>query len=287
MRINPAFLRRAGISARRGCKYRCDFCACPFKWPRFVKIEQIINILRRIKESTRSPFFYLLPFTFVEDNIYSDPEYARRLFKELAPLKIRWISLASLDIAFDDEALKLARDSGCQALLIGFETIYPEKMQKTSLPGITCRQDYIKAIRKIKSHGIKVMGAFIIGLEDYRHLDYLRLLVFLAETFIKSRFYWISLTILTPYPGSELFERLKREGRLLSYNWARYDLFFNVVFRPKYMSSLCVLLWFVVIRSVSCLLSTLGIAIFIIINLPDIFFFVRRRTLAFLYGVNF
>ena len=94
------------------------------------------------------------------DNIYSNPDFAKRLFKSIIPLGISWVANASIDIAFDEEALSLARQSGCRLLFIGFETIFPSQLSKLSLPTIKSHSDYIKAVKNIKAHKIRVTGAF-------------------------------------------------------------------------------------------------------------------------------
>lgn len=159
--------------------------------------------------------------------------------------------MSSFDIAFDDEALRLAKESGCECLFIGFETLYPKDYEKTSVKNTISTQDYFRAIKKIKSFGIKIIGAFILGFDNYSHRDYLRLLIFL----IRANFWYSSLTMLTPFPGSKLFERFKEEGRILTFDWRKYDLLFHVVFKPNKISTLSLKLWFIFIRSFLILLS--------------------------------
>ncbi len=236
----------------RGCKYNCEFCSQPPGGLRFIEIEQVIELLKRVKEAARGPLFGLRrPLVFRDDNIFSSPGYAKRLFRRMIPLGLKWEGNSSLDIAFDEEALSLARESGCQDLFIGFETIYPEKLAKTSVKGIASTDDYLTAIRNIKAHGIRVTGAFILGFDYYTHRDYLRLIAFLA----RARLHLVSLTILTPFPGSALYERLKHEGRIINFDWRKYDSLQHVVFKPKHMSALSLALWFLAIRAVSFILA--------------------------------
>lgn len=145
--------------------------------------------------------------------------------------------------------------SGCKYLMVGFETIFPKDYEKTSVHQIASTEDYIRAIKKIKSYGIKIVGTFMIGLDSYKHSDYLKLLKFL----IKVRLWMVSMTILTPFPGSKLFERLKKENRIVTFNWKKYDCIQNVIFRPKNMSRLSVRLWYLIIRVISLCLSPLFI----------------------------
>jgi len=280
--LDPRVLMMTGIQIVRGCKYHCDFCVCPSNFVRYVKVEQVTEIIKTVKESFGNKS---ITMHFPSDNIFSDPQYAKEFFKALILLKIKWVSQSSIDIAFDEEALSLAKQSGCKYLFIGFETIYPEKLQKTSVGNIHSTADYVKAIKKIKSYKIGVVGAFIIGFDYYSHLDYLRLLFFLISTFVRSRFFWISVTILTPFPGTQLFERLKREGRISTYDWGKYDLLFHAVFRPKNMSPFSLALWFVLIRIIAVFCSTLGIAVFLIFNFPHLFRYFCIHILPYLYYI--
>jgi len=277
--LDYRILKHALIPISRGCKYNCDFCAHLPSPQRYMDKNQLLNIIQRMKD--RRPYFMKLLFPafilFNDDNIFSNPNYAKGIFKELIPLKIEWISQSSIDIAFDDEALKLAQQSGCKMLFIGFESIYPKELKKTSVHNINSPHDYIEAVKKIKSHGIKVIGAFIIGFDYYKNVDYLKLLLFLISTVIKSRFYWITLTILTPFPGSQLFDRLKRENRIITYDWNKYDLLFHVVFKPK-IARIQLALWFFVIRLVTIFCSTMGLIIYLAsVSLVFLYDFARTR----------
>jgi radical SAM superfamily enzyme YgiQ (UPF0313 family) len=124
--------------------------------------------------------------------------------------------------------------------------------------------DYIKAIRKVKSYRIKVTGAFILGFDYYTHKDYFRLIYFL----MRARLYLILLTILTPFPGSALYEQLLKENRITSFDWRKYDSLQHVVFKPKHMPAWMLQAWFVAIRIITLPLSTLYIE-----SLAMLFFF--------------
>ncbi len=255
LNLSPGLLYNCGFPMTRGCRYHCDFCARPSSSLRFVKIEQVISLLRRMRGAVKNPFIRRPLIIFrQENNIFSDPGYAKKLFRALIPLKIRWICTSSIDIAFDDEALRLAKESGCQALYIGFESIRPGQFIKTSVSGMKTPDDYAKAVAKIRSYGIHITGSFIVGLDDYTHRDYLRLLLFL----LRVRFYFVALTLLTPLPGTALFARLKQEGRIRTFDWDKYDLQAHVVFRPKQMTGFALMFWFIIIRVFSYFTSTFG-----------------------------
>ena len=122
---------------------------------------------------------------------------------------------------------------------------------KTSVRGIRNSEDVLKAIRRIQAKGIRIMGGFIIGFDHYRHRDYWRLLRF----FLRARLWLFSMTILVPFPGSALHERLAGENRLVTRQWGRYNLFWMPVFYPKHMSRFALFLWFWFIRVIALFLS--------------------------------
>lgn len=254
-KLPPDVLRRTGFSITRGCNYCCEFCARPPGGLRVMKIEHVVALVRRIKEAAwpwqRRPLIVFAQ----ENNIFADPAYARQLFRALIPLKIWWVSNSSLSIAFDEEGLRLARESGCYLLFMGFESIDPRRLAKTAEPGAKSPRDYLTAIRRLKKKGIKVFGAFVLGFDEDTPRDYRRLLVFLIKAF----FYFVPLTLLTPFPGTRLYERLRREGRLRTQEWSRYDMLFHIVFSPKNMSVLSLYLWYAILRLFGYCFSTFGL----------------------------
>lgn len=258
LKLDPQVLSRAGIHVDRGCKYNCDFCAKLSGKCRFIKIEQVLALIQKIRDASR-PFFGRKPFiVFRCDNIFSNPAYAKKLFRELTKLDVAWGANCSIDIAFDEEALQLAQASGCRGLLVGFETVHPKEYKKTDLAQIHSGEDYIKAVKAVRRHKIGVVGSFIVGFDDYRPKDCLKLLWLL----LRLRLHHSLLTILTPYPGSRLFDRLKSEGRIFSYDWKRYN-FLNCVFKPKHMSVTALYAWFFLVRAVSLCVSPQFIMSFI------------------------
>jgi radical SAM superfamily enzyme YgiQ (UPF0313 family) len=250
LQIEPQQLRRAGLFIDRGCKYTCDFCSRISDVLRFVKLEQVIGLVKHSLQGARNLWGRKPLIIFLSDNIFSSPPYAKKLFEALIPLNIHWIGSSSVDIGFDEEAMDLARASGCRQLFVGFETTHPREYCKTSLDTIQSPEDYRTAIRNLQSRGINILGSFILGLDSYGHRDYARLLWFLMRTGL----WHVHLTMLTPIPGSSLFARLKEEGRILSYDWRLYNLLVCVI-KPKRMSRFALYAWFFVIRCATVLFS--------------------------------
>jgi radical SAM superfamily enzyme YgiQ (UPF0313 family) len=166
----------------------------------------------------------------LDDNIVANPRYAKELFQEMAHLNIEWGGQCTVTIANDDELLRLCRRSGCRGLFIGLESVSMTslgKMRKT-LKSIKENED---AIKKIQDAGILFHPSFVFGLDDDTKAVFDDTLEFLR----RNRITTTTFNILTPYPGTRLYRRLKQEGRLISEDWNNYN-HYTVTFRPKNMT---------------------------------------------------
>ncbi len=217
----PPYL--APVMFSRGCPNDCEFCSVHRIYgrkPRFLPIESVV---RDIKNTGSKKLIFL------DDNIGGIRSYAMDLFKAIESLKVNWIGQASVRMMLDDELFEAALRSGCAGLLVGVESIEPAALGKLSksLPTISC---YEEAIKRCRETGVLFHGAFIFGLDDESPDVFEHTLDFLMRNRVPS----ISPNILTPYPGTALFDRFIREERLLHTNWSYFD-HTTVSFRPKNM----------------------------------------------------
>ncbi len=215
------------IETTRGCKYRCDFCSVPSLCGGNLKkkrIEEVVAILKKLKKRYRR-------FYFIDNNIYSDPLYARELFLALKPLKIKWAAGCTIDIVKHPEDLKLAKESGCEGLLFGYE-IMADSQEKEKGGKYSLAEKYIEYSRVVKKMGLKIKGSFIIGWEQDRWITLLKLWLFSWR--INPQLAVVN--VLTPLPGSQLFEDLLAQNRITNLNWKKYA-FDNLVFRHKYLNN--------------------------------------------------
>ena len=133
-------------------------------------------------------------------------DQAKEFFRALIPLKIRWVSQASINAAHDEEFLQLIKASGCQALLIGFETLNPENLQRMRKGFNLMNGGYEKALENLRRHGIRLYATFILGYDEDNG-DTLQETLAFAE---RHRFYIVAFNHLTPFPGTPLYKRLRR-----------------------------------------------------------------------------
>lgn len=167
---------------------------------------------------------------FIDDNLVADRDYAKDLFAKMIPLKKRWGSQGGIDMAADDELLRLARASGCRGMFIGLESLSQENLRQANKH--FCRpKDYVRAIAKIHAAGIGVYAGIVFGMDGDTPEVFAKTLDFLGEAKVDA----LQVTILTPFPGTPLFEELDRQGRIFDKDWAKYD-FAHVVFEPQNMS---------------------------------------------------
>jgi radical SAM superfamily enzyme YgiQ (UPF0313 family) len=221
------------VQTTKGCPFHCEFCsvyAFDGQKIRSKTIEQVIAEIKDIKGNL-SKYKKKNAIFFADDNIIADKKFARELFKAIKPHDINWMCQASINISQEDDLLGLMRDSGCGAVFIGFESISKENLAAMHKE-INQRYDYVEAIRKIQSYGILVHSSFIVGNDFDSETSFDELIQFIQDT----RLLMPLINVLTPFPGTELFKRLEKEGRLLHKDWNRYDTK-QVVFRHPSLSA--------------------------------------------------
>lgn len=219
------------IPAARGCTRDCEFCAASKLYSsryRHKSVEQIVEEVKTVKG--------LNPRALIaidDDNLSMDKRFARRLAEALIPLNVRWMCTADVSIAEDEELLKLLYRSGCGMVYIGFESISEKSLDSVDRSNWKAKQvkDYPKAIHKIQSYGIGVWGSFVVGFDN----DEGSIFQDMEEFIVANNLYAVYVGILTPFPGTRLRERLKREGRLLDTDWSHYTLA-DVNYVPRRMT---------------------------------------------------
>ena len=217
------------LQTSKGCPFHCEFCsvhAFDGQKIRTKTVEQVINEINIIKQSS-DKFKKKNAIFFADDNILSKKSYTIELIDAIKSLNINWMCQASINISKEDDLLQKMSDSGCGAIFIGFESI-SEKNLSSMDKAINRKFDYRKAIDKIQSYGILVHSSFIVGYENDTLESFDALIHFIEET----KMLMPLINILTPFPGTQLFARFEKEGRILTKDWQLYDTK-HVVFQPE------------------------------------------------------
>jgi radical SAM superfamily enzyme YgiQ (UPF0313 family) len=218
------FITNDVFEATRGCVHSCEFCVVPSAWglkPYQKPIEDVVADIRQKKARK---------LIFVDLNLVADPAYAARLFEALIPLRVQWYGLATTLLGENPELLALAARSGCRGILIGLESMSGRNLRDTR-KGFNSPEKYAGLVAALHRHGIALQGCFVFGLDDDTPSVFLETARFVVDARIDlPRF-----AVVTPFPGTPLYKRLEKEGRILTRDWELYDGQ-HVVFQPAQMS---------------------------------------------------
>ena len=198
------------VEAGRGCHFVCDFCAVQTIFNHTQTRRPPGDILEELGRLRDKPLIF-----FVDDNITSNMAQAKEFFRALIPLKLKWVSQASINAAHDEEFLDLIVRSGCQGLLIGFESLNPANLKKMNKGFNTMQGGFEAALANLRRHNIRLYGTFIFGYDHDSPEGFRKTVEFARE----HGFYIAAFNHLTPFPGTELYRRLEAEGRLLYDDW--------------------------------------------------------------------
>jgi len=232
--LDPDRYNRLTVQTERGCPWHCEFCASSILLTDRYKhkpVPKVIAEIEAIKDLwPEDPFLEL-----ADDNTFVNKHYGRELAEALGGLGVHWFTETDVSVADDLELLRLLKESGCRELLIGLES-----PSEHGLNGLELKQNwkhkqvdgYRRAVETIQTHGIAVNVCFVLGLDG----DGLE--VFDAvEQFVEDTLpFDVQITVLTPFPGTPLYSRLLREGRIIEPGaWEKCTLF-DVNYVPKNMT---------------------------------------------------
>jgi radical SAM superfamily enzyme YgiQ (UPF0313 family) len=211
----------------RGCPHHCDFCYKDafFLGGRSFYTQRVERALTEI-ESLPGRHLY-----FLDDHLLGHPYFARQLFEGMRGMGRLFQGAATVNSILRDDLIEKAVEAGLRSLFVGFETLNPANLQSTNKPQNSI-QDYRTAIRRLSELGVMINGSFVFGMDKDDQQVFRRTVDWALEMGLTTA----TFHILTPYPGTRLYQNLKAEGRILTDNWNRYNTR-QVVYRPNNMSA--------------------------------------------------
>jgi radical SAM superfamily enzyme YgiQ (UPF0313 family) len=215
----------------RGCRFMCEFCAVGAFFCHHHYHRPVAEVVAEVRAQPRRNIF------FVDDNIIAEHDEAKELMRALEPLGIHWVSQASVDQVRDPELMDLMAASGCLGNVIGFESLDPDNLAQMHKGQNLSRFDqYAELVAELRRRHLQTWAAFLLGYDHETPESALAT----CEWAIANKFTFAAFNILTPYPGTPLYERLRDEGRLLYDGrwWLHPDYRFNyAAYRPARMTA--------------------------------------------------
>lgn len=214
------------IVVTRGCPHHCDFCYKDafFEGGKSFYTQQVDDALAEID---RLPGRHLY---FLDDHLLGNAKFARALFEGMKGMNRVFQGAATIDSILRGDLIEKAAEAGLRSLFVGFETFSPENLKQSNKKQ-NLKRDYQAAVQRLHSLGIMINGSFVFGLDDDDKDVFKRTVDWGVENGITTSTYHI----LTPYPGTRLFQDMEREGRILTRNWDLYDTR-QVVYQTRKLS---------------------------------------------------
>ena len=231
--LDPDRYNRITIQTTRSCPHKCSFCASGILLRGPYRKKPLELVQRDLDEISR-----LWPRPFIEladDNTFVDHRWGRKLVDTFHPYRMKWFTETDVTVADDPELLAALRESGCRQVLIGFESPDPQAVAGFEDRSFKAKKvaGYADAIQRIQEAGISVNGCFILG-SDHHTPDDLAAIPRFAEDVGLAE---VQVTVLTPFPGTPLYDRLLKAGRILEPgDWSGHTLF-DVTHEPARMSA--------------------------------------------------
>jgi len=228
------------IETTRGCPMNCTFCAVTQYFGGKYRTRPVNIIEQQVAKVKPVDKIFTLKnlIFFIDDNIIANRKHCIELLTRLKHYNIQWLGQAAISVAKDEEILKLMSETRCLGLLIGMESLSKDTLEECG-KRINNPAEYESAIAKLHLYGIGIKAAFLLGLDNDDVDSFAQLEKFIFKSSLDS----IYLSILTPYPGTQLYRQMESEGRLIHKDWEKYDTA-HVVFRPKKMTEQELQQWF-------------------------------------------
>jgi len=252
-----AYMTRQCSFTTRGCHFDCEFCSVsPFngKTTRRRPVQEVVKEIVQVQRWVRSELIERISteplwqafktglrirvgiddggiVAFVDDLHNSNRAYCRELWAALKPLKIKWGCQSTLFLGDDEEMVKLAAESGCVSVFVGMESLDEDSLDETNKPFNRVHK-FSQEIKMFHDYGIMVNPGIVFGFDNDDESVFERAVEFLTKNQVELAYF----NVLTPLPGTALFDRYNKAGRIFDRDWAKYDGK-HVVFHPSRMTA--------------------------------------------------
>ncbi len=213
------------IVVSRGCPHTCDFCykEAFFEGGKGFYTQRVDDALAEIE---RLPGRHLY---FLDDHLFGDVRFATALFDGMRGMGRLWQAAGTVQSVLKPRLLEKAVAAGLRSLFVGFETLNPTSLRAQGKVQ-NLHRDYGQAVRRLHDLGVMVNGSFVFGMDEDDASVFDRTVAWAIGEGIETA----TFHILTPYPGTALYQRMQAEGRILHRDWDLYDTR-HVVFRTRGM----------------------------------------------------
>lgn len=217
------------IETGRGCYNKCEFCAIQSYYNQKYYFRNHDDIIKDVENSKHKYHF------LVDDNLIANKKNALELFNRLEPYRIKWAGQGTLSMAYDKELLKAMKRSGCELILIGFESLEEKNLRAMNKSVNILRKERDELVKRIHDAGIGIYATFVFGYDEDTEGTFHNTVDFAK----KHNFYTAAFNHLLPFPGTRLYERLKNENRLIYDKWwmEKSYSYGKLAFHPKNMSA--------------------------------------------------
>jgi radical SAM superfamily enzyme YgiQ (UPF0313 family) len=222
---NSKYLYTNIISTSRGCPFECDFCYNSSQSVHKAYINRPIeDVIREIKTlRTRH-------IMFIDDNFIGNPSWTKKFLAQIKPLGLKYNAAVTSNIVDMPDILDDLKESGCQSLFIGFESINDKAIDSVNKVQNSVGK-YERLVEELHKRGIMINASFVFGLDEDDSSVFEKTL----DWIVKNKIETVTSHILTPYPGTRLYENLDKQGRITDFDLSKYNTA-NVVYRPKNMT---------------------------------------------------
>ena len=215
---------RIPIYTTRGCVHNCSYCSVTKFFGRTYRFRPVAQVVEEIDSTGAESYF------FVDDNISCNPDYSRELFAALKNKQITWFSQASTTILKTPDLIPLMSNAGCRHLFLGVETFDRQTLINVK-KGFNRPEQYEELFRRLLEVNIQPWPSLIFGLDRDTPETLEASVAFLRACGVGNIVIWI----LTPLPGTDLYDQFEKTGRIIDRRWSHYDLN-HVVFQPERFS---------------------------------------------------